>query len=289
MSLRMALLPLVERAARRALNRSGLASRVVRTSIADHHLYDARGEGALPTIVVLHGISSAATAFAPVIQRLRPHVRRVLAPDAPGHGFSSGPFEPLTPDTLFASMRELLDAELDEPAILFGNSLGGGVALSYALERPERVRGLFLSSPAGAAMSEEALQSFLRSFNLRSPAETRTFLGRLYHRTPWFTRLIEGDVQRMFARDAILSFTSAARSEHLFQKEQLASLKMPVHLVWGQSERLLPKESLDFFKDSLPPHATIDEPEGFGHCPHLDDPARIAREIVAFARRITAA
>jgi pimeloyl-ACP methyl ester carboxylesterase len=287
MSVSMALLPLVERAARRALNRSGLQSRVVRTTIADHHVYDARGKGSLPTIVVLHGISSAATAFAPVIQRLRPHVRRVLAPDAPGHGFSSGPFEPLTPDSLFASMRELLDAELDEPAILFGNSLGGGIALNYALERPERVRGVFLSSPAGAAMSEEAFQTFLKTFDLRSRAATTAFIDRLYHRTPWFTRLITGDVQRGFARDAILSFTSSARSEHLFRKEQLAELKMPIHLVWGRSERLLPRESLDFFKDSLPAHATFDEPEGFGHCPHLDDPARIAREIVAFARRVT--
>ena len=283
----MALLPLVERAARRALNRSGLTSRAVRTQIADHHVYDARGAGTLPTVVVLHGISSAATAFAPVIQRLRPHVRRVLAPDAPGHGFSSGPFEPLTPDTLFASMRELLDAELDEPAILVGNSLGGGLALNYAIERPERVRGVFLSSPAGAAMSEEAFQSFLRTFDMRSPAQTRAFVGRLYHRTPWFAPLIVGDVQRMFARDAILSFTSSARSQHLFQKEQLAALTMPIHLIWGRSERLLPKENLDFFKASLPSHATIVEPEGFGHCPHLDDPARLTREIVAFAQRIT--
>lgn len=282
----MALLPLVERAARSALNRSGLTSRVVRTQIADHHVYDARGPGSLPTVVVLHGINSAATAFAPVIQRLRPHVRRVLAPDAPGHGFSSGPFEPLTPDSLFASMRDLLDAELDEPAILFGNSLGGGVALSYALERPSQVRGVFLSSPAGAAMSEEAFQSFLRTFDMRSPAQTRAFLDRLYHRTPWFAPLFAGDIQRMFARDAILSFTSSARSQHLFQKEQLAALKMPIHLVWGRSERLLPKENLDFFKESLPPHATIDEPEGFGHCPHLDDPARLTREIVAFAQRV---
>lgn len=289
MSVRMALLPLVERAARRALNRSGLASRTVRTTIADHHVYDARGKGSLPTIVVLHGINSAATAFSPVVQRLRPDVRRVLAPDAPGHGFSSDPFESLTPDSLFASMRELLDAELDEPAILFGNSLGGAVAINYALERPERVRGVFLSSPAGAAMSEEAFQAFMKTFDLRSRAETSAFIDRLYHRTPWFIPLITGDIQRSFSREPILSFTRSSNAGHLFKKEQLAPLKMPVHLVWGRSERLLPRENLDFFKASLPPHATFDEPEGVGHCPHLDSPAWLAREIVAFARRVMAA
>lgn len=283
----MALLPLLERAARRALNRSGLQSRVVRTTIAEQHLYDARGEGSLPPIVVLHGINSTATAFAPVIQRLRPHARRVLAPDAPGHGFSGDPSVPLTPDSLFASTRELLDAELDEPAIFFGNSLGGAVALGYALERPERVRGVFLSSPAGAAMSDEALRAFMKTFEVLSRAETTAFIDRLYHKTPWYTALITGDVQKSFAREAILSFTRSTRPEHLLKKEQLQTLKMPIHLVWGRSERLLPRESLDFFKDSLPSQATFDEPEGFGHCPHLDDPARIARDIVAFARRVT--
>src|SRR5262245_24309983 len=121
----MTLLPLVERAARHALNASGLRSRWVETRIARQHVYDAKGKGHLPTVVILHGISSAALPFAAVIQRLRPRVRRVLAPEAPGHGFSSAPKVPLSPQTLYEAMVELLDRELDEPAILAGNSLGG--------------------------------------------------------------------------------------------------------------------------------------------------------------------
>ena len=60
---------------------------------------------------------------------------------------------------------------------------------------------------------------------------------------------------------------------------------MPIHLVWGRSERLMPPTHLAFFKDSLPPHATIEEPEGMGHCAHLDDAAALAGKIVAFAQR----
>jgi pimeloyl-ACP methyl ester carboxylesterase len=262
----MNLLPLVERAARHALNASGLASRWIETSVAQQHVYDARGGGDLPTVVVLHGISSAATPFGPFLRRLHPAVRRVLAPDAPAHGFSGAPRVPLTPKALFGAMVELLDQELDEPAILVGNSMGGGVALHYAMNRPERVRGIFLASPAGAPMEPDAFKRFLQRFDLQSKADARTFMNRLYHKTPWFAPLIAGDVHRLFDREPI---------------------KMPVHLVWGRSERLMPEENLLFFKKHLPANATIEEPEGFGHCPHLDAPGRLARKVLDFARRIT--
>ena len=63
----------------------------------------------------------------------------------------------------------------------------------------------------------------------------------------------------------------------------LAALAMPILLLWGQSERLLPKSSLAYLRRHLPGHAIIEEPAGFGHCPHIDDPARLAARLVAFA------
>jgi pimeloyl-ACP methyl ester carboxylesterase len=169
----MGILPLAERLTRRALTAQGVRSRRIDTAMAPLHVYDAPGAGPLPTVVVLHGISSSGAAFAPLIQRLRRRAKRVLAPEAPGHGFSGEPTSPLTPESLFACMRELLDRELDGPAIVFGNSLGGGVALSYAIERPSQVRALVLASPAGAAMDEEELTGLLSAFKMRSRADAR--------------------------------------------------------------------------------------------------------------------
>ena len=180
----MAIFPLAERALRRALNAAGIESRWVRTKIAEQHVFDARGTGELPAVVLLHGIGAAASAFAPLIHKLRPRVRRVIAPDAPGHGLSKVPARPLTPETLFEAMSEVLDGMLDEPAIVFGNSLGGAVALSYGMARPDRSRGLFLASPAGAFMDAEELDAFLRLFHLRSRADGRAFLEKIYHRPP---------------------------------------------------------------------------------------------------------
>ena len=283
-SISMPLLSMAERVTRRMLSARGVKSRVVRTSLGEQHLYDAAGRGSLPTIVLVHGINASATPFAPVLMQLLPHARRVLVPEAPGHGFSGAPTSALTPSSLFESMAELFDRELDEPALFVGNSLGGATALRYAIRRPDRTFGLFLVSPAGAAMSSDQFDALIATFRVRTNADARAFLDRLYHRPAWFSPLIAGEVRRSFARDAIVSLTGSARHEDLFSPNDLAKLVTPTRLVWGQSERLLPPESLAFWKANLPSHVTIEEPAGFGHCPHLDAPARLTEKILAFAR-----
>ncbi|WP_438000062.1 alpha/beta hydrolase [Sorangium sp. So ce185] len=284
----MGILPLAERLAKKALNRSGVQSRWVDTSVCRLHLYDAPGTGSLPTVVLLHGIGSSALPYAPVLQRLRRHARRVVAAEAPGHGWSAAPASAFTPECLTTAMNELLDRELDAPAIVVGNSLGGAVAVSYALSSPDRVRALVLASPAGACMEQAELAALLGAFKLRSRADAHAFFARLYHRVPWFAPLVAGDIVRMFARETIVSFTSSARCEHAFTPEQLRSLSMPILLIWGRSDRLMPGGNLEYYRRHLPPHAEIEEPEGVGHCPHVDDPRRFAERIAAFAREVIA-
>ena len=279
----MEIMPLVERFARRALAAQGVRSRWIDTSIARLHAYDAKGPGRLPTLVVLHGISSSAAPFAPVLTRLRRRSRRVLAPEAPGHGFSHPPAAPLTVEALMEALTELLDRELDEPAVICGNSLGGAVALRYALTRPERVRGLVLTSPAGASMEPEELADLMARFRMRSRADGEAFLERLYGRRTWFAPLLARDVVRQFAREPIVALTGAVRPDHGFTPEELAGLKMPILMVWGRGDQLLPASNLAYFRRHLPPHARIEEPEALGHCPHLDAPGRLADIITRFA------
>lgn len=279
----MSLLKTAERVGRRALMAHGVKSRTVPVQGGALHLYEAPGRGSLPDVVILHGIGSAATPFAPVIQRLRRHHRRVLALDAPGHGFSPAPTGLLTPGRLFSSLAEALDRELREPAILLGNSLGGGMALRYALERPARIRGLVLSSPAGAPTGDAALREFLGSFHMRTVKDARDFLGRLYHQAPWFMPLLAPAVQGIFAQPQIRDLIHSVQPDDFFTPQQLRSVAVPLLLLWGRSERLMPSDHLRYFQAHLPGHALIEEPEDFGHCPHLDRPSALARRITAFA------
>src|SRR4051812_1456465 len=95
------LLPLIEHGVRNALKRTGFTTRMISTALGRVHAYEAPGSGTLPTMVLLHGLSSAATPFAPILSRLRKRARRVVALDYPGHGFSEPPAATLTPQRLF--------------------------------------------------------------------------------------------------------------------------------------------------------------------------------------------
>jgi pimeloyl-ACP methyl ester carboxylesterase len=280
------LLHAAQKVGRYALNRRGLDSREVRTRVGTLHAYDGRGPGELPHTVVLHGIGSAATPFGAVLSRLQRHAKRVSAPDMPGHGFSPEPSQRLTPEALTDAMRDALDHLIDEPAVLCGNSLGGAVALRYAIERPEKVRGLVLISPAGARFTDAELDGLRKTFDLGSTRDTVAFLERLYHRPPWFAPLLAGEVREMMRRPVVQDLLRSATPDHAPTPEEVAALPMPVLFLWGRSERLLPASSLEWFRRHLPPHAVVEEPHGVGHCPHFDDPAALAARIVEFARTL---
>jgi len=278
------LLPLAERLGRFALRRRGFESRWVNTPHGQVHAYEARGSGTLPPAIVLHGLGSGATPFAPVLERLRREVRRVVAPDFPGHGLSPDPGVRLTPEALFGAVTTAIDALVGEPAIVVGSSLGGAVALHYALARPDHVHALILVSPAGARATEQEWRELREAFDIGSRAEASAFLRRVYHRTPWFARLLAHELPASFERRVVRDLLASATNDAAPPPDALRSLPMPILLVWGQSERLLPETHLEYFKENLPHHAVIERPEGIGHCPHADAPDALAQRIAAFVK-----
>ncbi len=102
------------------------------------------GDG--PPVLLLHGFGGAAWNFTAMARLL--DGRRVVVPDLPGHGGSS----PLPAPSL-AAFADVLAGLLDEPAAVFGHSMGGTVALRLAERHPELVRSLVLAAPAGISSS----------------------------------------------------------------------------------------------------------------------------------------
>ena len=280
------LLPAADRLARLSLRARGLASSTVRVRGLDLHVYDGAGRGRLPTVVMLHGLGAGGASFGPMVTALRPHVRRVILPELPGHGFSAHPEDggDITADLLLDAISDALDGMLDEPAIVLGNSLGGAVALGYALRRPERVRGLMLVSPAGAKMEADEWRELVSAFDLTTTAEARRFLERVYHRPPWFLALFAHEFPDVLKKPAVRQILASVTPEHSPTPDELALLSMPILLLWGRSERLLPASALAWFRQHLPPQTVIEEPAGFGHAPQLEQPERLAERLVAFAR-----
>ena len=97
MGRKLSLFSLVQHGARFVLNRRGFGSLTVPTEAGALQVYEARGPAALPTVVLLHGLGSTASAFGPLLIRMLPEAGRLVAPDLPGHGFSETPSGRLTP------------------------------------------------------------------------------------------------------------------------------------------------------------------------------------------------
>jgi pimeloyl-ACP methyl ester carboxylesterase len=285
--MRPLLIPLFERLGRRALRARGVRTRRVETPLGAMNVYDGPGHGSLPPVVLLHGLSASGAPWAPLVVRLLPHVRRVVVPEYPGHGFSPEAREVVTPQALFDAVTTALDSLLEEPALVVGNSLGGAVALQYAITRPNQVRGLVLLSPAGARSTPEEWRAIAASFDITSRAEAMRFFRKVYHRVPLPVHLVAHELaEASLNRRAVRELIAGASTDSAHDPVALRALPMPVLLVWGRSERLLPPSHLAYFREHLPAHAVIEEPEGMGHVPQGDSPGRTAERILRFARSV---
>ncbi len=280
------MLTLAERLARRVLHASGLRSRHVVTRAGKIHLLESPGGGSLPPIVVLHGFAAHAVCYAGLLKRFQPHVRRVLAPDMPGHGFSD-PHRGHAPTSMLEALYEVLDRTLDEPAILLGNSMGGLGAIRYALARPERVAGLVLVSPGGAPLPAEEFEAFRGRFRIDTHGQALEFVDDIFAKVPpLMHHLLALNIKKRFAHPQLKQLIGEISPELMLAPDELARLQMPTLLVWGREERLLPRAHFRFFVQNLPAHAFIEEFSDFGHIGFMEQPAALTRRVLEFAHHV---
>jgi pimeloyl-ACP methyl ester carboxylesterase len=278
------MITLAARFQRRALRRQGFQVVEVVAPSGRVHVLEAIGGGSLPTVVLLHGLGSAGIHYGPLLERLRPHFRRLVAPDLPGHGFSPLPHGGHDPVRIAEALFGALDDRLEAPSILFGNSLGGYTALLYAVRRPERVRGLVLCSPAGAPLKPHEMAEIRRLLSVRTHRDALELVDRLQLRHSRLRHLFAWGARRQLGAESVQGLLGDVAPDRFLRPEELSALSMPVLLLWGRQEHILPASGLAYFREHLPPHAVIETPDGWGHSPYVQDPGPVARRIVAFAR-----
>lgn len=276
------------------------------------HYYSASGRGQQPPVVALHGFSASAMPYGRLLQALRRHHRIVMAPEAHGHGFSPVP-ERLPPPSarsdgpfarrgggprlqgalenvlqirdIYKGLEDFLLTMSTEPIVLLGNSLGGAMALRFALDHPDRVHALVVTSPAGGRMNQHTHSELLRTFAVPTQRDATALVDRLYAQSPWYRRLIGIHVRRKLAKPHIQALIQNTSAEDYITPEELAVLRTPTLFIWGGAEKLLPEMARRYYTEHLPKFVEIAEPAEYGHLPHVEHPRDLARRISSFSAR----
>lgn len=280
-----------ERAVRSFLRLRGFRSDFLETEEGRLHVLHAAGTGTGPPLLAVHGFGSGGMPFGRSLLRLRSASRRVGVLESPGHGFSDVPAAPLTPGRWVDAVHHALDAlgqgTFAPRPVLLGNSLGGALVLRYALAHPERVRALVLCSPAGAPLSPAELADLRRLFNLDSAGAAREFVRRLFAHPPWYIDAAAPEVRRRLTSPTLRGFLQAVDTDETFTAETLRGLKVPVLLLWGEGDRILPASGLTFFQSLASPHFTVEVAPRVGHCPQIERPAWLAERVACYLATLT--
>ncbi len=281
---------LLERMAVWRLRQWGFVPRAVPTSLGRVGAMVYEGPGKAPPVVLLHGVGSRGSHYRPLLRRLLPRAGRIVVPDFLGHGDSDVP-EParLRVGTLVQGMNEALDQLLDEPAVVYGNSMGGYGAMKYALHSPDRVRGLMVTSPAGAPLPPELRQVVVSQLAVDGFSDALRLAGSVMaHVSPVLRPLVAVAIVRQFGRPHIRSLLHSVGADDEFSPTELAQLGVPTQFLWGKAERLLHPQQFSFFRRHLPDHAVIEEPEDYSHLAYMERPDDLADRLMGFCEAVAA-
>ncbi|MEX0620554.1 MAG: alpha/beta hydrolase [Solirubrobacterales bacterium] len=248
------------------------------------------GEG--PPILLIHGITSSSRTWKRVMPGLAEN-HTVIAPDLLGHGNSAKPQGDYSLGAYASGIRDLLVA-LDVPRVtVVGHSLGGGIALQFAYQFPERVGRIVLVDSGGIGREvnpvlraavlpgAEFVLPVMFSPKLHDGAlKVRGLLAKIGLQpnadiegvSEGFASLTEADARRAFlntVRSVIdINGQRVSAEDRLYLAKDVPSL-----IIWGENDRIIPLEHAYRAKEMLP-QSRLEVFSDAGHFPFNDHPDR---------------
>jgi pimeloyl-ACP methyl ester carboxylesterase len=256
------------------------------------------GQG--PAVLLIHGIGDCSNTWKEVITRLAPHFT-IIAPDLLGHGRSDKPRADYSVAGYANAMRDLLSVLGIDRATVVGHSLGGGVAMQFAYQYPERCERLVLVSSGGVCPEVNPLLRLAAVPNadlilplLRLPV-TRLLshavfglmhgLGTNLGRDARFLMRVFDSLPEVTARRA---FVRTLRSVVDWRGQAITMLDrcyltqgMPTLLIWGARDAVIPCHHAHIAHTAMP-GSTLEVFADAGHFPHESEPDRFIQLLSDF-------
>ena len=256
------------------------------------------GDG--PAVALIHGVAGRAGQWQKVIELLS-RSYTVVAPDLLGHGESAKPRGDYSLGAHATGIRDLLVALGLNRASIVGHSFGGGIAMQFAYQFPERTERLVLVASGGLGDEVHAL---LRAatlpgseFVLPMLAHPRVLaaagvlprgLGRLGLRTgPDLTEMARA-YQSLSNAEARSAFIQTLRGvidptgQRINASDRLyLAARVPSMVMWGSRDRIIPVAHAQVAHQGMP-GSRLEIFDSAGHFPQLDDPYRFAETLAEF-------
>lgn len=234
-------------------------------------------QGLGPNMVLLHGGGGTGRAFSSQIRHFSADYR-VVAPDLPGFGRSERPSEIQTVRDIAPALLSWLAGIRVDRMVLAGNSMGGRVALTAASLAPERVSHLILLAAVGVNLPDVPLGDPL-AFDPAQFASKMVYDPEKFRRiTPY--RSLE-DARELSAGRKMYAQYQGAASIIADPEVDLTTLTMPILLLWGRHDPIIPLAYGEALKARLK-NATLVVLEDVGHLPHMESPEATNQAIATF-------
>jgi pimeloyl-ACP methyl ester carboxylesterase len=256
------------------------------------------GEG--PALLLLHGLGCDHTTWEPVLDAL---ARRytVIAPDLLGHGLSDKPRADYSVGGYANGMRDLLTVLGIDKVTVLGHSFGGGVAMQFAYQFPERTERLILVGSGGLGpevsrgIRAVTTPGFHQAMGLLTLPGIRHLakagliaLSRTHLKA---TRDLDevAEIYDSFRDPAFRAAIQHVVSAVVDWKGQIVTMAdraylteaMPMAVIWGRDDRVIPVRHASNAA-ALAPNARVEVIPDAGHFPHKDHPQRFAKIVHEF-------
>jgi 3-oxoadipate enol-lactonase len=248
------------------------------------------GDGPEPAVLLLHSLAmdhSIWDVHAASIEQVAP----VLRPDLPGHG-RSAPVGEVTVEWMADQVAAMLDEQPWDHYVVAGLSLGGCVAQSLTIRRPDLVAALCLvdttawyGPDAAEAWSGRAEKARTEGFDSLSGFQLDRWFGPAFRRE--HPEVGEALLDTFRAND-IDSYGHVCRAMGAFDaRGALAGIDVPTRVLVGELDPATPLPHAELLARSIP-GATLRVVPGAGHMSPVEDPQLLVDELIGLRERVTA-
>ncbi len=251
--------------------------------------YMQQGTARMP-ILLLHGFDSSLLEF----RRLFPLLavqRSTWAVDLLGFGFTDRPMDiTFSPEELKLHLYHFWQTLIERPVVLVGASMGGALALDFALTYPDCVDRLVLLDSAGFATSPVPTRlmvppidgwatAFLRNPGVRRCISQQAYCDRNYV-TPDAELCAALHLQHPRWQAALIAF--AKSGGYNFLADKIDQIAQPTLILWGEQDKIMNRKDAPKFQRAIA-DSQLSWIPNCGHVPHLEQPQVTAEYVLDFA------